>query len=123
MDFVTNLPRTSDTIWVIVSRLVKSAHSLSIKVTDKSKKRARQNIKKIEARHGLAIVANLTIDNGDRLKYGLELALQSTSLSCHEELRNIHDTFHVANLKVCLSDETLIIPSGEIHIGDKAHPV
>ncbi|KAI3805220.1 hypothetical protein L1987_27399 [Smallanthus sonchifolius] len=38
-----------------------------------------------------------------------------------QELNNVHDTFHVSNLKKCLSDETLIIPPVEIHIDDKLH--
>nr|GEV79380.1 putative reverse transcriptase domain, ribonuclease H-like domain, aspartic peptidase domain protein [Tanacetum cinerariifolium] len=31
-------------------------------------------------------------------------------LELHEELSNVHNTFHVSNLKKCLSDESLIIP-------------
>ena len=32
-------------------------------------------------------------------------------LNLPEELRGVHDVFHVSNLKKCLSDETLIIHS------------
>ncbi|KAI3682772.1 hypothetical protein L1987_83010 [Smallanthus sonchifolius] len=42
-------------------------------------------------------------------------------LKLPQELNNVHDTFHVSNLKKCLSDETLIIPPDEIHIDDKLH--
>ena len=42
-------------------------------------------------------------------------------LKLPQELSDIHDTFHVSNLKKCLSDETLIIPPNEIHIDDKLH--
>ncbi|KAI3819573.1 hypothetical protein L1987_13414 [Smallanthus sonchifolius] len=42
-------------------------------------------------------------------------------LKLPQELSNVHDTFHVSNLKKCLSDETLIIPPNEIHIDDKLH--
>ncbi|KAI3810175.1 hypothetical protein L1987_19785 [Smallanthus sonchifolius] len=42
-------------------------------------------------------------------------------LKLPQELNNVHDTFHVSNLKKCLSDDTLIIPSDEIHIDDKLH--
>ncbi|KAI3810401.1 hypothetical protein L1987_20013 [Smallanthus sonchifolius] len=42
-------------------------------------------------------------------------------LKLPQELRNVRDTFHVSNLKKCLSDETLIIPPDEIHIDDKLH--
>ncbi|KAI3825203.1 hypothetical protein L1987_06680 [Smallanthus sonchifolius] len=42
-------------------------------------------------------------------------------LKLPQELNNVHDTFHVSNLKKCLSDDTLIIPPDEIHIDDKLH--
>ncbi|GKC45986.1 hypothetical protein Tco_1063708 [Tanacetum coccineum] len=38
-----------------------------------------------------------------------------------EQLRKVHSTFHVSNLKKCLSDETLVIPLDEIQINDKLH--
>ena len=36
-----------------------------------------------------------------------------------EELSWIHNTFHVSNLKKCLSDESLIIPLKELQLDDK----
>ena len=42
-------------------------------------------------------------------------------LKLPQELSEIHDTFHVSNLKKCLADETLIIPPDEIHVDDKLH--
>ncbi|GJU47991.1 hypothetical protein Tco_1217546 [Tanacetum coccineum] len=44
------------------------------------------------------------------LAYKLELS---------EELSNVHNTFHVSNLKKCLSDESLIIPMKELRLDDK----
>ncbi|GJS91285.1 putative reverse transcriptase domain-containing protein [Tanacetum coccineum] len=38
-----------------------------------------------------------------------------------EQLSRVHSTFHVSNLKKCLSDESLVIPLDEIHINDKLH--
>ena len=35
-----------------------------------------------------------------------------------QELSNIHPTFHVSNLKKCLSDETLVIPLEEIELNE-----
>ncbi|GJT19724.1 putative reverse transcriptase domain-containing protein [Tanacetum coccineum] len=40
-------------------------------------------------------------------------------LELPEELSNIHNTFHVSNLKKCLSDESLIIPMKELQLDDK----
>ncbi|GJS63228.1 putative reverse transcriptase domain-containing protein [Tanacetum coccineum] len=40
-------------------------------------------------------------------------------LELPEELSNVHNTFHVSNLKKCLSDESLIIPMKELRLNDK----
>ncbi|KAI3809526.1 hypothetical protein L1987_25503 [Smallanthus sonchifolius] len=58
MNFITKLPRTptgSDTIWVIVDRLTKSAHFLAIKETDKMDKLTRIYLKEVVSRHGVPI--------------------------------------------------------------------
>ena len=39
-------------------------------------------------------------------------------LKLPRELSNIHSTFHVKNLKKCLSDETLVILLDEIEINE-----
>ncbi|GJZ53976.1 hypothetical protein Tco_0608861 [Tanacetum coccineum] len=36
-----------------------------------------------------------------------------------EKLSNIHSTFHISNLKKCLSDESLVIPMKELRLDDK----
>ena len=40
-------------------------------------------------------------------------------LKLPQELNHVHDTFHVSNLKKCLSDETLLIPLEEIQVNDQ----
>ncbi|GJZ74437.1 hypothetical protein Tco_0638583 [Tanacetum coccineum] len=40
-------------------------------------------------------------------------------LELPEKLSRVHSTFHVSNLKKCLSDEPLVIPLDEIHVDDK----
>ena len=42
-------------------------------------------------------------------------------LKLSQELSSIHDTFHVSNLKKCLTDESLVIPLDKIHVNDKLH--
>ncbi|GJT99084.1 putative reverse transcriptase domain-containing protein [Tanacetum coccineum] len=41
------------------------------------------------------------------------------TLELPEELSNFHSTFHVSNLKKCLSDESLVIPMKELRLDDK----
>nr|GEW45597.1 putative reverse transcriptase domain-containing protein [Tanacetum cinerariifolium] len=42
-------------------------------------------------------------------------------LKIPQQLSMVHNTFHVSNLKKCMSDESLVILLDEIHIDDKLH--
>ncbi|GKB76846.1 putative reverse transcriptase domain-containing protein [Tanacetum coccineum] len=42
-------------------------------------------------------------------------------LELPEQLSRVHSTFHVSNLKKCLSDETFVVPLDEIQIDSKLH--
>ncbi|GKB76830.1 putative reverse transcriptase domain-containing protein [Tanacetum coccineum] len=42
-------------------------------------------------------------------------------LELSQQLSRVHSTFHVSNLKKCLSGEPMAIPLDEIHIDDKLH--
>nr|GEV97393.1 retrovirus-related Pol polyprotein from transposon 17.6 [Tanacetum cinerariifolium] len=53
-----------------------------------------------------------TWEREDRFQKKLELP---------QKLSKVHRTFHVSNLKKCLSEESLVIPLDEIHIDDKLH--
>ncbi|GJX16186.1 putative reverse transcriptase domain-containing protein [Tanacetum coccineum] len=53
---------------------------------------------------------------GDRVMLKVPVAYK---LELPEELSNIHSTFHVSNLKKCLSDESLVIPMKELRLDDK----
>ncbi|GKD95110.1 putative reverse transcriptase domain-containing protein, partial [Tanacetum coccineum] len=182
MDFVTKLPKTKseqDTIWVIVDRLTKSAHFLSMKETDSMEKLTRQYLKEVVSRHGVPVLIISDRDNGqsertiqtleDMLRacvmdfrkgwdrhlpliefsynnsyhtsikaapfealYGrkcrllicwaeilAKVGMVAYRLKLPEQLSRVHSTFHVSNLKKCLSDEPLTIPLDEIHVEDK----
>ncbi|GKC32764.1 hypothetical protein Tco_1040058 [Tanacetum coccineum] len=64
---------------------------------------------------------------GDRKKENKQMApveaptlmINSYLQELSEELSNVHNTFHVSNLKKCLSDESLIIPMKELRLDDK----
>nr|GEY12092.1 putative reverse transcriptase domain-containing protein [Tanacetum cinerariifolium] len=44
-------------------------------------------------------------------------------LELPEELSNVHSTFHVSNLKKCLSGKSLVIPMKELQLDDKLNLV
>ncbi|GKB48565.1 putative reverse transcriptase domain-containing protein [Tanacetum coccineum] len=67
MDFVTKLPKTTsgqDIIWVIVDRLIKSAHFLPMKETNTMEKMTRQYLKEVVLRHGVPVLIISDRDNG-----------------------------------------------------------
>ncbi|GJU32581.1 putative reverse transcriptase domain-containing protein [Tanacetum coccineum] len=45
----------------------------------------------------------------------------SYKLELPPQLSRVHNTFHVSNLKKCLSDESLVIPLEELRVDDKLH--
>ncbi|GKC99247.1 putative reverse transcriptase domain-containing protein [Tanacetum coccineum] len=56
----------------------------------------------------------------DRQKsYADKRRMVAYPLESPEQLSHVHSTFHVSNLKKCLSDEPLTIPLDEIHIDEK----
>ncbi|KAL2246233.1 UNVERIFIED_CONTAM: Transposon Ty3-G Gag-Pol polyprotein [Sesamum indicum] len=80
MDFVVGLPRTfrkHDAIWVIVDRLTKSAHFLSVRITDSLDKLAGLYISEIVRLHGMpiSIVSNRDPRFTSRFRESLQRAL------------------------------------------------
>nr|GEW08779.1 hypothetical protein [Tanacetum cinerariifolium] len=65
----------------------------------------------------------LEFDVGDKvmLKVLERVGPIAYKLELPRELQGIHTTFHVSNLKKCLSDESLIIPLDEIQLDRKLH--
>ncbi|GJT57545.1 putative reverse transcriptase domain-containing protein [Tanacetum coccineum] len=49
----------------------------------------------------------------------LKVSPLAYKLELPEELSNVHSTFHISNLKKCLSDESLVIPMKELRLDDK----
>nr|GEU76024.1 reverse transcriptase domain-containing protein [Tanacetum cinerariifolium] len=45
----------------------------------------------------------------------------SYRLELPQQLSRVHNTFHVSNLKKCMSDESLVIPLEELRVDDKLH--
>ncbi|GJZ21992.1 putative reverse transcriptase domain-containing protein [Tanacetum coccineum] len=61
----------------------------------------------------------LEYEIGDRVMLKVSPRKVAYKLELPEELSNVHNTFHVSNLKKCLSDESLIIPMKELQLNDK----
>ncbi|GKA59026.1 putative reverse transcriptase domain-containing protein [Tanacetum coccineum] len=56
---------------------------------------------------------------GDKVM--LKVGLVTYRLKLPQQLSKVHSTFHMSNLKKCLSDKTLVVPLDEIQIDDKLH--
>nr|GEX39570.1 putative reverse transcriptase domain-containing protein [Tanacetum cinerariifolium] len=128
MDFIVGLSRTPsgyDSIWVIVVRLTKSAHFLPVKTTDRA----------LGTRLDMSTAYHPEMDGqSERTIQTLEDMLRACVIDFEERvgpvayklelprgLQGIHNTFHVSNLKKCLSDESLIIPLNEVQLDDKLY--
>ncbi|GJW10446.1 hypothetical protein Tco_1576273 [Tanacetum coccineum] len=62
---------------------------------------------------------SLTLGTLDHLKILDSISPVAYKLELSEELSNVHNTFHISNLKKCLSDESLVIPMKELQLDDK----
>ncbi|GKF47708.1 putative reverse transcriptase domain-containing protein, partial [Tanacetum coccineum] len=60
---------------------------------------------------------------GDRVMLKVSPLKVAYKLEIPEELSNVHNIFHVSNLKKCLSDESLIIPMKELQLNLVEEPV
>nr|GEV25562.1 putative reverse transcriptase domain-containing protein [Tanacetum cinerariifolium] len=118
MDFVTKLPITStgqDTVLVIVDRRTKSAHFLPMKENDSMEKMTRKYLKEVASRHGVSV--SIISNRDGRFTSYFWKSLQKAL----EQLTRVHSTFHVSNLRKCLSDESLVIPLNECHVDYKLY--
>ncbi|GJY67823.1 putative reverse transcriptase domain-containing protein, partial [Tanacetum coccineum] len=135
MDFVNGLSRTPsgyDTIWVIVDRLTKSAHFLPLKKMDSMEKLTRLYLKEIIKNRFLTTHSRhksyadkrakpLEFEVGDMILARVGPVAYMMELT--EELKGIHSTFHVSNLKKCLAEGDAIILMDEIQLDDKLHVI
>ncbi|GJW74153.1 putative reverse transcriptase domain-containing protein [Tanacetum coccineum] len=143
MDFITKLTKTlnrHDTIWVIVNRLTKSTHFIPTQETDSMETLTRLYIKEIVSLHKvpISIISDRDSHFTSRFWKSLQNALGKLNpryirpfkilkqigpvaykLELPKELSNIHSTFHVSNLKECLSDESLVILMKELRLDEK----
>nr|GEV63156.1 hypothetical protein [Tanacetum cinerariifolium] len=138
LTFVPRLPRTLsgyNSIWVTVDRLTKSAYFLPMKKTDSIEKLTQLYLKEIICRHGVSM--SIISDQDSRFASGFWRKLSpryvgpfkvidiighvAYKLELPDELRGIHNTFHVLNHKKCPADDNLIISLEEIQLNYKLH--
>ncbi|GKA98041.1 reverse transcriptase domain-containing protein [Tanacetum coccineum] len=120
MDFVTKLPKTlngHDTIWVIVDRLTKSAHFIPTRETDSMETLTSITIVKVS--FPFRKRGKLNPGTIDHVKILEQIGPSGHTNKLPEELSNVHNTFHISNLKKYLSDESLVIPMKELRLDDK----
>ncbi|GJR24635.1 reverse transcriptase domain-containing protein [Tanacetum coccineum] len=140
MDFVTKLPRTSsgyDTIWVIEDSLTKFAVFIKDRlkaVRDRQKSYADKRRKPLEFSVGDYVLLKVSPWKGV-VRFGKKGKLAprfvgpfkiiekvgpvAYRLDLPDQLNDVHDMFHVSNLKKCLADPTLQVPLDEIRIDAK----
>nr|GEU99956.1 reverse transcriptase domain-containing protein [Tanacetum cinerariifolium] len=129
-------------------RLTKSAHFLPMRENDPMDKLTRLYMKEVVTRHGIPVLIICDLDGRliiqatcDRQKSDADVRRKPLEFQVGDKVMlkvlpwkgvirfgkreklnpRVHSTFHVSNLKKCLSDEPLAIPLDEIHIGDKLH--
>nr|GFA65609.1 putative reverse transcriptase domain-containing protein [Tanacetum cinerariifolium] len=130
MDFVSGLPRTpsgSPVCWSEVGDSQLTGPELIHEMTEKIvqiKNRlltARSRKKSYADRWTMP----LEFEVGDMvlLKILARVGLVAHTLELPEELKGIHSTFHVLNLKKCLAKGDIVVPMDEIQLDDKLHMI
>ncbi|GJU41613.1 putative reverse transcriptase domain-containing protein [Tanacetum coccineum] len=140
-----------DTIWVIIHRLTKSAHFLPKNKMDSIEKHTQLYLKEVVCRHGVPILIISDRDSHFTSRFWISLQKKGVvrfrkrgKLSPHyigpfkilarvghvaytlklpKELKGIHSTFHVLNLKKCLAEGNIVIPMDEIQLDDKLYKI
>ncbi|XP_050877515.1 uncharacterized protein LOC127081286 [Lathyrus oleraceus] len=147
MDFISSLPRTlsnCESIWVIMDRLMKSAHFIPIRMDYPMKRLAKLYIEKIVSLHGIPSRNVLYRDVRFSLKFWEGLtptgrALKSRKLmprfigSYHiskkvgdvayritlpPSLANLHDVFHVSQLRRYIEDPSHVVQLDDVEVRD-----
>ncbi|GKA18679.1 putative reverse transcriptase domain-containing protein [Tanacetum coccineum] len=77
---------------------------------DRQRSYANVRRKPLEFQVGERVMLKVSPQRIGAVAYKLELP---------KELSNVHNTFHVSNLKKCLSDRSLVIPMKELRLDDK----
>ncbi|GJU22539.1 hypothetical protein Tco_1155881 [Tanacetum coccineum] len=120
-DFITRFPRSSsgyDTNWVIVDRLTKVFDVLYLKRCMEGS--VGHMFFRLKLEKFGRLDRNWYKRQQIRVEVGDKVMLE-VSLRLPKELSEVHDTFHVSNLKKCLADANLHVPLEEIKVDKTLH--
>nr|GEW62843.1 retrotransposon protein, putative, Ty3-gypsy subclass [Tanacetum cinerariifolium] len=104
---------------VVADALSRKSRPKTLRENDSMEKLTRQYLKEVVSRH--EVLVSIISDRDGRFTSQFWQSLQE-ALGMQldmKKLSHVHSTFHVFNLKKCLSYELLVIPLDEIHIDDK----
>ncbi|GJU80947.1 putative reverse transcriptase domain-containing protein [Tanacetum coccineum] len=130
MDFVTTLPKTSncyDTIWI--KKRIQDAQYRQKSYADVRRKPLEFQVGKRVMLKVFPWKGVIRFSKRGKLnpwyigpfKVLEKVGTIAYRLELPQQLSRVHSTFHVSNLKKCLSDEPLAILLDEIHIDNKLH--
>nr|GEU34074.1 hypothetical protein [Tanacetum cinerariifolium] len=151
MDFMSGLPRTSSGFWRSFQKALGTNLDMSTNYhpqTDGQSERtiqtledmlrAYRRIKPLEFEVGDMVLLKVSPRKGD-VRCGKRKKLspryigsfrilarvgpKAYTLELLEELKRIHSTFHVSNLKKCLAKSEIVVPMDEIQLDDKLHMI
>ncbi|GJU06740.1 putative reverse transcriptase domain-containing protein [Tanacetum coccineum] len=140
MDFVTRLPRTSSGPELIrdTTEKIVQIKSRLLAARSRQKSYAEKRLKPLEFEVGDMVLLKVSpwkgsVHFGERIKlcprYIRPFRILARAgpvaytLELPEELKGIHITFHVSNLKKCLAEGDVVVPMDEIQLDDKLHMI
>nr|GEU86500.1 putative reverse transcriptase domain-containing protein [Tanacetum cinerariifolium] len=91
------------------------AQAANMENADNTKRNLKPREAPIARNESVFSCSNYTEDCKDKRSY----ILMTYKLELPEELSNVHSTFHISNLKKCLSEESLVILVKELRLNDK----
>ncbi|GJU37640.1 putative reverse transcriptase domain-containing protein [Tanacetum coccineum] len=118
---------------VMADALSRKSRPKLLRETDSMEKLTRQYLKEVVSRHGVPVSIIFYRDRVIRFnkrgklnpryigpfKILAKVGTIAYQRELPEKLSHVYSTFHVSNLKKCLSDEPFAIPLDEIHVDDK----
>ncbi|GJX62148.1 hypothetical protein Tco_0295048 [Tanacetum coccineum] len=118
MDFVTKLPKSSQTdvgeVQLTDSEIIQETTEKIVHIKQRIQAAYDRQKSYVDLKRELTSVV-------DHFKVLEKVGAVAYKLELPQESSNVHNTFHVSNLKKCHANEPLAVPSDGLHINDKLH--